>query len=68
MRLVGIGVGIGVLLVVFVSVWVYLASQGLVPSVGGQLQGVAWSVRFGALVLLAIVVGVLFAFTKRTSA
>ncbi len=54
-------------LVAFVSVWVYMASQGLVPSVGGQLEGLSWSVRFGGLVLLAVVVGILFAFTKRTS-
>lgn len=67
MRLVAIGLGIGVLLVVFVTVWVYLASQGMVPSIGGQLAGVPWFVRFIVLVLLVAIVGGLFAKTRKRS-
>jgi hypothetical protein len=67
MRLVAIGLGIGILLVGFVTVWVYMASQGMVPSIGGQLQGVPWFVRFVVLVLLVAVVGGLFALTRKRS-
>lgn len=65
MRPAVIGATVGVFLVIFVAVWVYLASQNMVPLVGGQLQNLSWPARFGGLVVLIALLGVLFAQTKK---
>lgn len=60
-----VGIVIGVILVGFVTVWVYLASRGMVPSVGGQLQNLSWPLRVIGLLLLVALLFVAFVQTKR---
>ena len=60
MKLLVTGAIIGVLLVVFVFAWIYLASQGKVPVIQAPLEWVSGPVRLLALLILAVLVGVVY--------
>lgn len=64
MRPAAVGVVVGVILVAFVTVWVYMASRGMVPSIGGQLENVGWPLRFLGLLVLVGLLGWAFTRTK----
>jgi hypothetical protein len=65
MRPAVVGVFVGILLVIFVTVWVYMASRGMLPSIGGQLENVDWPIRVLGLLVLVGVIGVAFSRTKK---
>jgi heme/copper-type cytochrome/quinol oxidase subunit 2 len=60
MKLLVTGGVIGVLLVVFVFVWIYLASQDRVPVIQAPLEWVSTPVRIVVLLILAALVGVVY--------
>jgi hypothetical protein len=60
MKLLVTGGVVGILLVVFVFVWIYLASQGRVPVIQAPLEWVSPPVRIAALLILAAAIGLVY--------
>lgn len=54
-----VGVVVSLAIVAFGGVWIYLGSQGVLPDIGLGIQ-ISAPVLVGALVLLAVIAGVVF--------